>query len=193
MYFFMGAVAGSIPMIYDKARVHRIDLKFFVCIIIGVVLVSSIRLLPDEVFSGSGLTGFFSVVIQFIGGVIVAVSLILPGISVSYMLMVLGLYESTISAIGNMDIISILPLAAGCIAGIILTTRILEMCMKRYPFATYLVILGFIIGSVAEVYPGLPKTGVEWALAVLLFITGFICIYLISRREEELEEDKESN
>ena len=193
MYFFMGAVAGSIPMIYDKARVQRIDLKFFVCIIIGVVLVSSIRLLPDEVFSGSGLTGFFSAVIQFIGGVIVAVSLILPGISVSYMLMVLGLYERTISAIGNMDIISILPLAAGCIAGIILTTRILEMCMKRYPFATYLVILGFIIGSVAEVYPGLPKTGVEWALAVLLFITGFICIYLISRREEELEEDRESN
>lgn len=187
MYFFMGAVAGSIPMIYDKARVHRIDWKFFACIVIGIVLVSSIRLLPDGLFSGRGLTDLLSVAIQFLGGVVVAVSLILPGISVSYMLMVLGLYENTISAIGKMDIISILPLAAGCIAGIILTTRILEMCMKRYPFATYLVILGFIIGSVAEVYPGLPATGVEWALAILLFITGFICIYLISRKEEEIE------
>lgn len=190
MYFFMGAVAGSIPMIYDKAKVHRIDWKFFVCIAAGIALVSSIRFLPDGLFSGAGSEGVLSVAVQLAGGVIVAVSLILPGISVSYMLVVLGLYESTIRAIGNMDIISILPLAIGCIAGIILTTKILEMCMKRYPFATYLVILGFIIGSVAEVYPGLPKTGVEWALAAVLFAIGFICIYLISRREEEMEEEE---
>ena len=43
MYFFMGAVAGSIPMIYDKARVHRIDLKFFVCIIFTKYQFASIK------------------------------------------------------------------------------------------------------------------------------------------------------
>lgn len=188
MYFFMGAVAGSIPMIYDKAKVHRIDWKFFACIIIGIALVSSIRLLPDGIFAGNGLSGPASVAVQFIGGVIVAISLILPGISVSYMLMVLGLYESTMVAIGTVDIMSILPLVIGCVAGIILTTKLLEMCMKRYPFATYLVILGFILGSVAEVYPGLPKAGIELALSIFLFIIGFVCIYLLSRKEEELEE-----
>lgn len=187
MYFFMGAVAGSIPMIYDKARVHKIDWKFFACIIIGMVIVGGINLLPDGVFAGDGLTGMESLILQLAGGVIVAVSLILPGISVSYMLVVLGLYESTIGAIGKMDIISIMPLAAGCVIGIILTTKILEMCMKRYPFATYLVILGFIIGSVAAVYPGFPATPEEWTVSVLLFAVGFICIYLLSKKEEKIE------
>ena len=81
----------------------------------------------------------------------------LPGISVSYMLVLMDLYEPTMRALSRMDVVALMPLIIGCILGIILTTRLLEYFMKNRPFATYLIILGFIIGSVATVFRECPR------------------------------------
>ena len=65
-----------------------------------------------------------------------------------------------------------------------LTTRTLETAMNRYPKATYLTILGFILASMVQAFPGLP-VGWEWPLCIVLAAAGFAAIRWISGKEEE--------
>ena len=143
-------------------------------------------MLPAGLFSGDSFSGLGYYLIQIAGGIIVAVALVLPGISVSYMLVLMGLYEPTMKAIGSLDIIALLPLVIGCLLGILLTTKLLGFCMTRYPFAAYLIILGFVLGSVAKVFPGVPA-GKTLIICTLTFLAGFFIIYCLARKEEDLE------
>ena len=55
--------------------------------------------------------------------------------------------------------------------------------MERYPKITYMMILGFLLGSIKEIYPGLPD-GWGILIAIILFIIGFIVVYELSLFEE---------
>ena len=81
----------------------------------------------------------------------------------------------------------LIPLGIGLILGIILTTKILEMAMTNYPQPTYLIILGFVLGSVREIYPGVP-TGIQIPICIVSICAGFAAIILISRRELKSED-----
>ena len=115
---------------------------------------------------------------------LVSIGLVLPGISTSYLLLVLGLYEPIISALSNNQFLSLLPIVFGLLAGILALTKVLEIAMKRYPKITYMVILGFLLGSIREIYPGLPE-GWSVLIAILLFILGFAAVYKLSLIEAE--------
>ncbi len=186
MYFFMGAVAGSIPMIYRKVQVKRINGKFFGYLAIGIVAVLLIARIPEGMFGGAYFHGLMQYLIQILGGIIVAVALVLPGISVSYMLVLMGIYEPTMEAISAMNIPALLPLVIGCLLGILLTTKLLDWWMRKFPFAAYLVILGFVLGSAVSVFPGLPFGG-GWVICLFTFLAGFFIIYILSKKEEALE------
>lgn len=179
MFFFMGAVAGSLPMIYRSAHVRRVDWKFFVCIAIGAAFVTAVRMIPENFFALDE-SGPAFYLMQILGGFLVAVALVLPGISVSYMLVVMGLYEPVMLALGNLDILSILPIAVASLVCTVIVARIMDRCMRKFPFATYLVILGFVLGSLVEVFPGLPG-GRMIAACAAVFLMGFLIIFFISR------------
>lgn len=161
MYFFIGAVAGGIPLVFREAKATAFSWKIPVYILLGGIIVSAITLLPVNtagVQEGEGIQDFLFL---FAAGVIAAVALILPGISVSYLLLLLG-----------------------GVIGIILTTKLLEKVMTRFPQPTYLIILGFILGSVISIFPGFPSFS-ELAVCIATFSVGFVSIYLISRRQSD--------
>lgn len=66
----------------------------------------------------------------------------------------------------------------------ILTTKLLEALMQKHPRPTYLMILGFVLGSVVEIFPGVPK-GRELPLSVIMLVLGVILITFIIRLEKE--------
>lgn len=181
MYFFMGAVAGSVPMIYRKAQVGRPTVSTFVYLILGIALVLSFAFMPSTLFSAPP-AGIWGYVIQIVGGVIVSIALVLPGISVSYMLLLMGLYETVMTALGSLQFVSLIPLGIGLVGGILLTTRLLEAAMVRFPKPTYLIILGFVLGSVIQVFPGVPY-GWDILWCILTAAAGFAAIYFLSKNE----------
>ena len=190
MYLFLGAVCGTIPMMVRKAHSEGFDIPSLLYIIIGIALVFSIELIPEGIFNPSLNADFFDIVIQILGGILVSIGLVLPGISTSYLLLVLGLYEPMISALSNNEFISLLPLVLGLLVGILALTKLLQIAMERYPKITYMMILGFLLGSIKEIYPGLPS---GWGVlaALVLFAAGFIIVYKLSLFEEENEEFKD--
>lgn len=186
MFLFMGAVAGGIPLIYKKAEVTKIRVSFFGWIAAGILLILAVGLLPPGIFSGESLGGAAGYLIRIGGGIVIAVALVLPGLSVSYMLVLLDLYESTMKAISEMDLGALAPLGAGVLLGVVLTTRLLEYLMNRFPYESYLVILGFVLGSVGKVFPGIPS-GTELVVCPVMAAAGFAAIYALSLKEEKRE------
>ncbi|SHJ04939.1 DUF368 domain-containing protein [Parasporobacterium paucivorans] len=112
------------------------------------------------------------VLVILIAGIIIAVALILPGISTSYLLLALGVYNETLEAIKSIDIGFLLPLAIGVILGVLLTTKLLEYLMKNHPNPTYLTILGFVIGSLGGIYPGIPASSSSRIGCAVAFLVG---------------------
>ena len=185
-FFFIGCVAGGIPMIFRAAKVTKFSWKVVVYLILGILLVTLIAQLPQGLFvSKSGLLG---VLLQLAGGFVIAAALVLPGISVSHMLYMLGLYETVTTAVGNLDILSILPLGIGVVAGILLTAKAMEKAMIKAPQLTYLVVLGFLCGSVPELFPGIPTNFLSIVISGIMAVAGFFFVYLITKKEESLSE-----
>lgn len=189
MYFFIGVVLGGCPMICREAKVEGFGWHAAGCLVLGAVIVTSLIFLPEDLFAmaGGGAGGF---ALQFLGGIVISAALILPGISVTYMLLVLGMYEGVLRAIGHLDFWYLLPMALGLGAGILSLTKILDAAMRRFPQTTYMIILGFVLGSVGQVFPGIPKLS-ELPFTVPALALGYLCIWYLDRCGDGRKDDNE--
>lgn len=167
LFFFIGAVAGGVPDDpFKKRRYARRVRRPCSARSQGPPVCLALSLLPEGLFQAqAGLAGLL---LEVAAGAIAAVALVLPGISVSYMLLMMGLYDRVLQNIAAFNVPALLPLAAGLVLGILATTRTLERAMNQAPRPTYLLILGFVLGSVAEVFPGLPVGAAEWVICPLM-------------------------
>lgn len=176
LYFFIGAVIGGIPLIEKKSEVKRIDINATLYFLIGALAVTLISGLPQNLFQNTTVVGASGWIMIILAGIVSAIALILPGISFSHFLLILGLYEQLLTAIRNLEFNFLIPLAIGVLTGIVLFSKILEHVMERYPKAIYLLILGFIIGSIAQIFPGIPL-GLELVFSVAAAAAGFFSTY----------------
>lgn len=189
-YFFLGAVAGGIPLICRQAGIKKMTWQTLFWPLAGLFIVYGLAALPEGLFSaglsdraaatGASLPQFL---FQFLGGCILAVALVLPGISVSQMLLMLGLYEPVMAAVSGLRFAALIPLGLGAILCTLLVTRLLGDALKRRPQPTYLLILGFVLGSLGELYPGLP-TGWDLLFAPLAAVAGCQLLSRLSLRAE---------
>lgn len=183
LYFFIGAVGGSVPMIYKETKVQRFTWRVPVYVLIGVLIVSALSLLPSGAIANSEMqAGVVSFLWLMVAGFIAAIALVLPGISVSYLLLMMGLYDEMMRAITELYFPFLIPLGLGLALGVILTTKLLERAMERHPQPTYLIILGFMLASVLEIFPGVPS-GWNWIICPITLTAGFMVIWCISRLE----------
>ena len=183
MYFFLGAVIGTIPMMFRKARSQRFSFSSIICIAVGIAIVFSIDLIPENAVTLSLESNVLSLLSQFLVGVVVSVGLILPGISTTYLLLVLGIYKPVLAALSSGAFLSLVPICAGGLAGILCLTKLLQVAMRDYPKPSFMIILGFLLGSLREVYPGLPS-GAGIPASIVLLAAGFIIVYKLSSLED---------
>lgn len=182
IYFFLGVIFAGIPVLYKETNKGKVkkptDYIFFA---IGLILIVVMSLYNGTIINLAGSTGIFNFIFLIIAGIIIAVALILPGISTSFMLLALGLYDITLKAINNIQLNYLVPICIGALIGVIATTKILENCLTNKPRPTYLLILGFVLGSIIQVYPGIP-TGLDIVLSIITFVLGYVMIYYMSKK-----------
>ena len=158
LYFFIGAVGGSVPMILKKAQWERKGLGKILFFLLGAGVVGLFALLPSDTFQADMNAGLTSYLMLILAGIIAAVALVLPGISVSYMLLLMGMYDTVMKAITQLHLPYLIPVGLGLAIGVIVSTRLLESAMARFPGPAYLCILGFMAASMAQVFPCLLYT-----------------------------------
>ena len=180
MYLFLGAVIGSIPLLCTKAKVKSFSFSVFFFPAVGLAIILLLNSLSSEMVAFSTLTGTVKTLVIIAAGLIAAIALVLPGISVSYMLLILGMYEPALTAIEHLDFTFLIPLGLSILAGIFLSTKGLSYCMEKHTQKTFLIIIGFVLGSVPEVFPGLP-VGNDILFCLLTLLLGIAAILALSR------------
>lgn len=149
--FFFGLIVAS--SIFLLKEIKDWKLKDYISLCVGIVLGVVICTL-------SPTTTPDSLWFIFLSGAIAICAMILPGISGSFILLILGKYEyimGTIAAITNgefgYNLLVLALFALGAICGIIAFSRVIHWLLNRYNKETMIVLSGFIIGSLAKVWP----------------------------------------
>lgn len=180
-FFFIGVICGGIPTIYNKSKNGQRNVFDYCYLVVGFVIAILMSSEPESVTTMATSGGNASFIFLVFAGIIIAIALILPGISGSFMLLMLGLYEITLNAINTLNIKFLIPLAIGGIIGTIATTKTIEKLLNKYPSKTYLLILGFVIGSIKPIFPGMP-VGMDILYSIIALVIGFIGIYCLGRK-----------
>ena len=89
----------------------------------------------------------------FLCGALAICTMILPGISGSFILVILGKYDYIMSAVSNMDVPVLIVFALGCAVGILAFAKFLNWLLAHWERQTMLVLLGFVLGSLVKVWP----------------------------------------
>lgn len=103
-----------------------------------------------------------SVMVFFFAGAIAICAMILPGISGSFILLLLGMYQPVIDAVHNFNSLVLIVFAAGCAVGLLSFTHLLSWLLRHYHAATLAALTGFMLGSLNKVWPW--KAQIEGAL-----------------------------
>lgn len=182
-FLFMGVIIGGLPVLYRKSTAcGKRNYTDFIFLVIGFL---SVLLMSSETSSTATMASsgnFASLVFLFIAGIVLAIALILPGISGSYMLLVLGLLPVTLNAINTLNILFLIPLGLGLIAGTLGTAKAIEKLLQKYPRQTYMMIMGFVIGSLIPVFPGIPA-GLQILTSAAAFIIGLLVILWVGKKD----------
>lgn len=161
--FFMGLVVGGIPMLINKVKDSK-EKKEIPSYIIMLATFSLVMVLAfsEEIFgSGLGQASFDNLsVLGYLGltvvGIIAAGTMVIPGVSGSLVLMLLGYYLPIINVVKELTHFeNILPnffvagfFGVGVLIGIVLVAKLIEWLLKKYETKTYFGVIGFIIASV---------------------------------------------
>jgi putative membrane protein len=191
-FFFLGAVIGGIPALYKKTQETKLRLSSAAYFLIGLIVVIAIGFIPVgnfDIASGSGVTHYLMVLGT---GIIIALALVLPGISTSHMLLVLGMYDAMLAAITEFNLIYIGIVGISTVVGIFLITKPIEWTLNKFPNQTYCMIIGFVLGSTSEIFrdkiiPAIPASvEISWLIPAVLisivtFVLGYFAILYLSR------------
>ena len=191
-FAFIGLILGSIPMIWKRARnpkgdpkgessVSPLNILFFVLAFGVMLLLAFINRGSIENAVQTQLTPVLAIQL-FFASIASAFAMLLPGISGSFIMLLLGCYATVISAISDLNIILLLPVGAGCVVGLLLGALLISKLMKKYPQAAYMAILGLIAGSLFSIYPGF-VLGAEGIVAILLLALFAFVSWWFSVRE----------
>lgn len=142
--FFFGLVVAS--AIYVARTIDRWKPGTIAAGIAGIIIAYYITVItPAE----ANTTYWFI----FISGAIAICAMILPGISGSFILVLLGMYKFILEAVGNFEIVIILTFLAGATIGIISFSNVLSWLLKNYHNLTIAMLSGFMVGSLNKVWP----------------------------------------
>ncbi|MDG1475234.1 MAG: DUF368 domain-containing protein [Porticoccaceae bacterium] len=142
--FFSGLIIGSVLFLLRQTPAENVTEK--ILFIIGIAIAYSISIAPAIVVEGTTLTMFFA-------GSIALCAMILPGISGSFILVLLGLYPVFISAIADLNMTILCAFALGGVSGLMMFSRLLSWLLDHYQSAIITLMCGFLVGSLNIIWP----------------------------------------
>lgn len=143
--FFSGLIlASGMLLLRDEVLLNRLDRVLWFGL--GVAIAVVIAFIPPLTLS-PGLPQLF------IAGAIAICAMILPGISGSFMLVLMGMYAPVLYAVSHIEILDLMVFAAGCITGLASFSRLLDTLLRSYRMLAMALLCGVLMGSLVAVWP----------------------------------------
>lgn len=143
--FFFGLVLASI--LYVGKQIKKWNFRSFLSLLLGIVIAYFITQLQPIV--GANPTAFYLV----LSGSLAICAMILPGISGSFILVLLGMYQVALTAIHQRELDKIALLGLGAIVGLLSFSKILKYILEKHRNYTLALLTGFIIGALNKIWP----------------------------------------
>lgn len=199
--FFVGLVLGGIPLLYGKVKGKKDSTKLSNTIIFTLTFLLVIFMaFADKIFSTGSVNlsnlSILGYILLFVVGVIAAATMVIPGVSGSLVLMLLGYYYPIIALIKDLskfeNLQTNLPIlivfGLGILLGIVLISKLIEYLFKKFETKTYYGVLGFIFASVLAIPISTVKevsltfNVVHILVGVFMLVLGVITSYKLGEK-----------
>ncbi|MDR2722258.1 MAG: DUF368 domain-containing protein [Cellulomonadaceae bacterium] len=192
LWGFAGAIIGSLPALFRESTAKKPRDSADWAWLIGTALVGGVVLYLLPLMNASLPNNFAGFVIA---GVLIALGVLVPGLSPSNLLLILGLFTPMLTGFREVNILGVfLPIALGAIAAILIFSRGMESLLDRFPSRVYHFIIGLVIAStVLIVVPTHSEEAIDYTgstattivLAVVVFVAGLALGLWMARLEDK--------
>ena len=153
--FFIGLILGGLPMMTKKVKGQKIKVGHMISLLVFFALVVVMGLMGDKEGRAVDLSfNFLNVIILFIVGVIASATMVIPGVSGSMVLLLLGFYNPIILSLTSGDFAGVLqgcgilvPFGLGVVIGIFAIAKLIEIIFEKFPLYANWAIIGLIVAS----------------------------------------------
>jgi len=142
--FFCGLIL--ISAIWILRNIKNWSVLAVVAVVVGIVVAYLITSIPPR-------TSPDTAIFTLLSGAIAICAMILPGISGSFILLILGQYEPILEAVNNRDVVKLGLFAIGCVLGLLSFSRVISWLLKHYKAITLALLSGFMLGSINKIWP----------------------------------------
>lgn len=188
--FFVGLIFGGITLLMNKVKKKISFSNIGIFLLIFALVIGFSLLNGNTIDINLSNLNFFGYIKIFFIGAIASATMVIPGISGSFVLMLLGYYEGIIGTISDLtnfsnlgnNLLILIPFGIGALIGIVLIAKLITMLLKKYETKTYFAIMGFVLSSVVVILLQLKSfefTFVNIVTCILMFLWGYffsICI-----------------
>ena len=170
-FMFIGLIIGSVPELLKRANSKKgFKLSYLIYFIfsfsVGVLLV----LLEKKLNFSENNISQFSFAYLLISGFFMSAGVIIPGVSSTLILILMGVYDAYLLSVSSLYIPFLLPLGIGLIIGSFICMKLIKFLLDNYYSQTFYCIIGFTLGSIFVLYPGISclNDAILGALGLLL-------------------------
>lgn len=186
---FVGLILGGLPAIWKNVKGKSIKIGHIIAALVFFALVAGLAAMGETEGAAANLSfSVTNVLILFVVGVITSATMVIPGVSGSMVLMLMGFYEPIlvtitdfVTALVHLDMDGILagcgiliPFGIGVVAGIFGIAKLVEIVFEKFPLYAYWAIIGLIVASPVAIL--LMNLGVFSQITILSGVTGLIAL-----------------
>lgn len=190
-FSFIGLILGGVPFLFKEIKLKYNKINYvamiFTFILSFVLWIFSKTILQIDL-DGNSSSCIMNFINLFLAGVIYSVGKVIPGISGSFLLIIIGMYEYVLSVIahpitiGLTQITRLIPFIMGLIIGILVLLKLINFLLEKHYGLTYSIIAGFILGSIPALIPNLSFSK-DAFIGILTMIISFILSYKLIKQD----------
>ena len=183
---FIGLIFGNLPSLYKEAGKKGRSMSSFVSMGIAFVvmfaMLLTVALLPSANITPNLGWYLFS-------GVMWGLSIIIPGLTSSSIMMSLGIYEAFNAGLAGFKLEVVIPWVIGMLVTAAALARLIEAIFKKYHSQAFHAVIGIVVSSTLMIFPIFaPYSWVNVLISVLCVVGGFIVAYFLSNFKVEAQE-----
>ena len=188
---FVGLILGGVPYLIkeikskDNEKINFLALLLtFLLSVLFWYISQNVLKINFNVESSSYLVKFL---LLFLSGIIYSIGKIIPGVSGSFLLIIIGMYEFVLSLISNpihmavRNFNKVVPFLLGFILGIIILLKLVNNLLEKKFSLTYSIIIGFVLGSIWALVPNF-NFSKEYVIGIIIMIFSFTLSYKLSKK-----------
>ncbi len=169
-FAFIGLILGSLKLVVKQADIKKLTLLHVLCLLVTFSFSIYLIVLENSLNISSYISSNSYLILA---GVLMSAGIVIPGVSKTVILMMLGLYQIYLSAISTLNLSILIPIGVGLVIGGIIFLLIINFLFKFVKSYTYFGIIGFILGSIFVIYPGF-TFDMHGMISILLLIISFM-------------------